>query len=157
MTPMTTDAVMVSVQVEASQQRAFDVFTDKFGSWWPMDHHIGSAPAVDAIIEPRVGGRWFERAADGTECEWGTVLEWEAPARIVLGWQLDPQFVYDSDPSLATQVEVRFIAEGPSTTRVELEHRGFDVHGERGAAMRNAVSSPGGWGGIMQCFAEAAA
>src|SRR4051812_22461731 len=135
------DAVVVDLTVHASQQRAFEVFTNEFGAWWPMDHHIGEQAAVDAVIEPRVGGRWYERAADGTECEWGSVLEWDEPARIVLAWHLDAEFVYDPDAAFATEVEVRFIAEGSTTTRVELEHRGFDVHGERGVAMRNAVSS----------------
>jgi len=157
MTQMTKDAVIVTVHVEAPQERAFDVFTSRFGSWWPMEHHIGLEPAVDAVIEPRVGGRWFERAADGSECEWGRVLEWEAPTRVVLAWQLTPEFAYDPDPAMATEVEVRFVAEGPSTTRVELEHRGFEVHGEQGAAMREAVSAPDGWGGIVQRYVAAAA
>ena len=156
MTQMTQDAVVVTVNVEAPQQRAFDVFTSGFGSWWPMEHHIGSEPAVDAIIEPRAGGRWFERAADGSECEWGRVLEWDAPARIVLAWHLSPEFSYDPDPAMATEVEVRFIVEGPTSTRVELEHRGFEVYGERGAALRTAVSAPGGWGGIVQRYAAEA-
>jgi hypothetical protein len=103
MTQMTKDAVVVTVQVEAPQPHAFDVFTSRFGSWWPMEHHIGSEPAVDVIIEPRVGGRWFERAADGSECEWGRVLEWDAPERIVLAWQLNPEFDYDPDPAMGTR------------------------------------------------------
>ena len=157
MTPMTKDAVLVTVQVDVSQQRAFDVFTTRFGSWWPMDHHIGSEPAVDAVIEPRSGGRWFERSADGRECEWGSVLEWEPPARVLLAWHLNQEFRYDPDPAMATEVEVRFIAEGPTATRVELEHRGFEVHGEPGAAMRAAVSAPDGWGGIVQRYVSAVA
>ena len=155
MTQMTEDAVVVTVHVAATQQRAFDVFTNGFGSWWPMEHHVGGEPAVDAVIEPRAGGRWFERAADGTECDWGRVLEWEAPARILLAWHLTPEFAYDADPALATEVEVRFVAEGPTTTRVELEHRGFEVHGPRAVTMRDAVSAPGGWTGIMQGYAAA--
>ena len=158
MIPMTDDAVVVTVVVEATQQRAFDVFTTGFGTWWPMEsHHIGEKDAVDAVIEPRAGGRWFERAADGSECDWGRVLEWEPPSRITLAWHLNPDFRYDPDPALATQVEVRFIPEGASTTRVELEHRGFAVHGERGETMKGAVGSDGGWKGLLQRFAEAAA
>lgn len=158
MIPMTDDAVVVTVRVEATRQRAFDVFTSGFGTWWPMaTHHIGEKDAVDAIIEPRVGGRWFERAADGTECDWGSVLQWEPPARLVLAWHLDPDFRYDADPALATEVEVRFVAEGESATRVELEHRGFSVHGDRGDGMRTAVSSDGGWKGLLRTFAETAA
>jgi hypothetical protein len=149
--------VTVTVRVEAAQERAFDVFTAGFGSWWPMEHHIGTQDAVDAVIEPRVGGRWYERAADGSECEWGRVLEWEGPARIVLAWHLTPEFEYDPEPARATEVEVSFIAEGPSTTRVELVHRGFGVHGERGAAMRSAVAAPNGWTGIVQGYAATVA
>ena len=154
---MTDDAVVVSVVVDATQERAFDVFTNGFGTWWPLEsHHISEQVAVDAVIEPKAGGRWFERAADGTECEWGSVLEWDPPSRVLLAWHLSPEFAYDPDPALATQVEVRFIADGTST-RVELEHRGFSVYGERGAGMRSAVGSDGGWTGLLRTFAEAAA
>jgi len=155
-TAMTDDAVRVSVVVEATQARAFDLFTSGFATWWPLDsHHIGEQDAVDAVMEPRAGGRWFERAADGTECDWGSVLEWEAPSRVVLAWHLTPDFAYDPSPARATQVEVRFVPEGPSSTRVELEHRGFAVHGERGEGMRTAVSSDGGWAGLLRTFAAA--
>ena len=156
MSAMTDDAVVVTVQVDATQARAFEVFTDRFGTWWPMDtHHIGEKDAVAAVMEPRAGGRWFERAADGTECEWGSVLEWDPPARVLLAWHLTPEFAYDPDPALATEVEVRFIPEGPASTRVELEHRGFAVHGDRGAGMRSAVGSDGGWAGLLRTYAEA--
>ena len=158
MSAMTDDAVVVSVQVDATQARAFEVFTDRFGTWWPMDtHHIGDKDAVEAVMEPRAGGRWFERAADGTECEWGSVLEWDPPARVLLAWHLTPEFAYDPDPALATEVEVRFIPEGPASTRVELEHRGFVVHGDRAAGMRSAVGSDGGWAGLLRIYAAAAA
>ena len=156
--PMSDDAVLVSVVVEATQERAFDVFTNRFGTWWPLEsHHISEQDAVDAVIEPRAGGRWFERAADGSECEWGRVLEWDAPARVLLAWHLTPDFVYDPDPARSTQVEVRFVPEGSSSTRVELEHRGFAVHGDRAASMRSAVGSEGGWAGLLRTFAEALA
>ena len=155
---MNDDAVLVSVVVEASQQRAFDLFTNGFGTWWPLEsHHVGERVAVDAVMEARAGGRWFERAADGTECEWGRVLEWEAPSRVLLAWHLSPDFAYDPDPAFATEVEVRFVPEGPSSTRVELEHRGFAVYGERGDGLRSAVGSAGGWPGLVQAYAEAAA
>lgn len=157
MTLMTDDAVVLTVVVETTPRRAFDVFTKGFATWWPLDtHHIGEQDAVDAVLEPRVGGRWFERAADGTECDWGSVLVWEPPTRLVLAWQLNPDFAYDPDTTLATEVEVRFVADG-AATRVELEHRGFSVHGERGDAMRTAVGSEGGWKGLLTRFAAAAA
>jgi uncharacterized protein YndB with AHSA1/START domain len=151
-----TDAVVVTVHVEAPPQRAFDVFTSGFGTWWPVEHHIGDAPPDDVIIEPGVGGRWYERAADGNECDWGSVLVWDPPGRLVLAWHLNPDFEYVADDALATEVEVRFVAEGSGATRVELEHRGFAVHGDRGASMRASVGAPNGWGGILRHFALAA-
>ncbi len=152
----TATSVVKTVTVDANQEKAFRVFTDGFASWWPLDsHHIGEKDAVTAVIEPRSGGRWFERAEDGSECEWGTVIEFDPPARVVLGWQLDADWHYD--PDLVTEVEVRFIAESPGRTRVELEHRDLDRFGDRGDEVREAISSDGGWAGLLRTFAEAAA
>jgi uncharacterized protein YndB with AHSA1/START domain len=153
--PTTDTAVRVSVDVDASQEHAFDVFTRQFNSWWPASHHIGEQDFAEVVIEPRAGGRWYERAADGTECDWGSVLEWDPPNRIVLAWQLTPEFAYDPDTALATEVEVRFTAISPTATHVALEHRGFEVHGDRGESMRASVAAPGGWGGLLQLFAAA--
>ena len=109
----------------------------------------------DAVIEPRVGGRWYERGEDGSECEWGKVLAWEPPTRVVLAWQVTAQFKYD--PSVVSEVEVRFIAESASVTVVELEHRNIDRLGENAADLRSKVDSPNGWGGILDLFAACAA
>lgn len=151
-----TAAVAVSVDVAAPQARAFEVFTAKFSTWWPASHHIGEETPVDIVLEPREGGRWYEVGANGVECEWGSVVEWRAPDRIVLRWQLDPSFQFEPDRALATFVEVRFVPTGADSTRVELEHRGFEVHGERGAGLRTSVSAPDGWHGIMTAYAAAA-
>jgi uncharacterized protein YndB with AHSA1/START domain len=151
----TTESVTKSITVEAPQARAFEVFTDGFASWWPLDsHHIGDKPAATAVIEPRAGGRWFEVAADGSECDWGTVIAYEAPERVLLGWQLDADWRHD--PDLVTEVEVRFIAESDSRTRVELEHRDLGRFGGRVDEVRNAISSDQGWSGLLAAFAEAA-
>ena len=151
-------AVRKTVTVEAPQERAFGVFTEGFSSWWPMEsHHIGEQMATSVVIEPRAGGRWFERAADGAECDWGRVLEWEPPGRVLLAWHLGPDFRYDPDPAKATEIEVQFIAEGPSTTRVELVHRGFEVHGERAEEMRAPIDSENGWSGLLQMYVAEAA
>jgi uncharacterized protein YndB with AHSA1/START domain len=108
-------AVKKSVTVNAPQKHVFTVFTEGHSSWWPMEtHHIGAQTPQTVIIEPRVGGRWFERAADGTECDWGRVLHWEPFGRLILSWELSAQFT--RDPNLKTEVEVRFIAEGSSNT-----------------------------------------
>lgn len=155
----TTDAVTTTVLVPLPPDAAFELFTDRFGEWWPKDsHHIADAEAADAFLEPREGGRWYERAEDGAECEWGQVLEIDRPNRIVLAWQLTPGWKFDPDMSKATQVEVTFDAEADGT-RVTLEHRGFEVHGEAGREMRASVAgeSGGGWGELLELYAQRAA
>lgn len=152
---ITVAPVRKSVRVSAAPARAFEVFTAGFGRWWPRSHTISAVPQKEAVIEPRVGGRWFERGEDGSECEWGTVLAWEPPTRIVLGWQLDANFKFD--PNVTTEVEVRFIPEGENATRVELEHRHLERLGDQGELLREKVGSPNGWGKLLEAFAAAAA
>jgi len=152
----TTDAVTHSVLVPLSPDAAFELFTERFGDWWPKDsHHIADAPCAEALLEPREGGRWFERAEDGSECDWGYVRELDRPDRLVLAWHLTPDWKFDPDPSKATEVEVTFSAEDDQT-RVTLEHRGFEIHGESGAAMRESVSSEGGWPSLLELYRSAA-
>jgi uncharacterized protein YndB with AHSA1/START domain len=148
--------VRKSVLVNAPQAHAFVVFTEQHGTWWPLKtHHIGANPAQTAIIEPRVGGRWFERSSDGVECDWGRVLVWEPPHRIVLSWDIGADWKYD--PELGTEVEVRFISKGRDTTLVELEHRRLERYGAQAETMQATFDSERGWGGILQGFAQAAA
>src|SRR5690348_12901038 len=113
--------VRKSILVNAPQARAFQVFTTHFASWWPKSHHIGAAEMAEAVIEPHLGGRWYEKSVDGSECQWGEVLAWEPPSRVVLSWRINGQFKLDM--SLDSSVEVRFIAQDRNTTLVELEHR----------------------------------
>jgi uncharacterized protein YndB with AHSA1/START domain len=143
--------VRKSIVVKAPQARAFDVFTARFGSWWPKSHHIGPAEMAEAVIEPRMGGRWYEKGVDGSECDWGRVLAWEPPSRIVLSWRINGQFKLDEGVDSA--VEVRFIAEDANTTRVELEHRMTAVDAE---TLRAAVDAPQGWSGLLAVYADAA-
>ena len=158
MTTKTAEVVRKSITVDAPLERAFEVFTSGMTSWWPLDtHHIGEQDAKEVVVEPRSGGRWFERAADGTECEWGRILSWEAPDRVVFGWHLGPEWKYDPDPAKSTEVEVRFISEDATRTRVEVEHRGFEVHGDRADELRIPVAGEGGWSGLLERFANAAA
>jgi hypothetical protein len=145
--------VRKQITVQASQERAFAVFTDGQSRWWPRDKQIGAQPMVEAIVEPREGGRWFERAADGSECDWGHVRVWDPPFRLVLVWQISAQWAYD--PALETEVDVRFIPEAPDCTRVELEHRGFEAYGDRAADLQAVFDSPGGWAGVLDAFAAA--
>jgi uncharacterized protein YndB with AHSA1/START domain len=146
--------VRKSVRVGASPARAFKIFTDGMGRWWPKSHHIGAADLDALVIEPTAGGRWYERGVDGSECEVGKVLVWQPPARLVLAWQLTADWKFD--PALITEVEVRFIADGANATRVELEHRNLERYGERADGFRTTIDSPEGWGGLLQLFKQTA-
>jgi uncharacterized protein YndB with AHSA1/START domain len=157
MTQDVQNSVRRTITVAASQARAFEVFTAQFGAWWPREYHLGPAPMKDFILEPRVGGRWYELDEDGSQCDTGRVLAFEPPVRLVLAWQLDAQWQYDMDPAHASEVEVCFIAEGPSRTRVELEHRGFERHGASTEAVRASMDVPSGWTFVMERFASYAA
>lgn len=151
----TLDAVRRSVTVPLSREQAFELFVDEFGSWWPLaSHHIGEHTPSQAIIESRQGGRWYERDKSGAECEWGRVLAVERPGRILVAWQLSPRWEFDPDPARATEVEVTFEARGEASTTVTLEHRGFDVHGETGAALREAVAGESGWAMLLGRYAQ---
>lgn len=154
--PGKENVVRKTIKVEAPIERAFAVFTEKMGTWWPATHHIAKEPFVAVVIEPRSGGRWFERDAQGSECQWGGVLAWEPPKRVVLSWHLGPDWKYDPDKAKASEVEFLFIAEGPKNTRVELTHSHFERHGEGWQAILAGVDSPGGWTGVLAPYIEAA-
>jgi uncharacterized protein YndB with AHSA1/START domain len=143
-----------TISVQASQEKAFEVFTAGLDKWWPRSHKIGAEPLEQVVLEAGEGGRWYERDTDGSECEWGKVLVWEPPSRLVLTWQLTGEWAYDAD--FITEVEVTFVPEGPSRTRVEVEHRGLDAYGDQAADMREQFDSPGGWPGLLEAFAAAA-
>ena len=138
--------------VEAPLDRAFRVFTANMGAWWPKDHHIGRAALKDCLIEPKVNGRWYELGEDGTECEWGKVLEWDPPRRLVLAWQLNEGFKYD--PALVTEVEVTFTLLGPKQTRVDFEHRNLERFGEAAERLRGLMGD--GWGQILESYKQTA-
>lgn len=148
-------SVRKTITLGVPPERAFEVFAEQIGSWWPFaGKSIGTAEAETAVLEPRPGGRWFERGVDGSECDWGRVLAYERPGRLLLDWQIGADWRHD--PELHTEVEVRFVAEGEGT-RVELVHRGLDAFGERAAQMRAIFDSPEGWGEILGAYAEVAA
>ena len=147
--------VRYSVTVPISAQRAFTLFTEGFSTWW-IGHHIGEAELADAVIEPRVDGRWYERGVDGTESDWGKVLVFEPPRRLVMTWQLKSEFQFDPDLSHASEVEVLFIEEN-GHTRVDLEHRYLERLGAGGEDLAKSVSAEGGWSAIMDLYAKAAA
>jgi uncharacterized protein YndB with AHSA1/START domain len=139
-----------SVVVKADVARSFAAFTDRMGRWWPRTHSIGSTPLADVIVEPRVGGRWYERSTDGAECEWGKVLAWDPPGRLILAWQLDANWKYD--PALVLEVEITFTALEGGMTRVDLEHRNLERYGDKAATVRDMVGSDNGWVGILKSF-----
>jgi uncharacterized protein YndB with AHSA1/START domain len=150
---VTIAPVRKSIRVKASQAHAFDVFTSGLGRWWPRDHGIGKKPMQAMVMETRLGGRWYELAEDGSRAEVGKITVWEPPARFVMSWDINSQWKPNS--MVSSEVEVRFIAEGADTTRVELEHRKFEQMGdEAGASMRKDVDR--GWPGLLERFKSTA-
>ena len=148
--------VRKSITVKAGMEHAFKVFTEGFDSWWPRSHHIGKVPMKRAVIEGHVGGRCHTEQTDGTDCQWGEITAWEPPRRFVMAWKITAQWTYEPDPAKASEVEVRFIPLENGSTRVDLEHRHFERMGAGWETMRGMVDSEGGWGGLLQMFAEQA-
>jgi uncharacterized protein YndB with AHSA1/START domain len=152
----TDTSVRESIAVDAPIERAFSVFTDGIARWWPPEHHILQAELAEMVFEPHVGGYVYDRGVDGTVCRWARVLAYEPPNRVVFSWDIDMQWQIETDPAKTSEVEVRFVPDGPERTRVELEHRHLDRHGDGWEGMRSAVGSPEGWRVGMQRFADAA-
>lgn len=142
-----------TVSVKVGPEKAFEIFTAGIGRWWPATHSIGATPLRTAVVEPREGGRWYEIGEDGSECDWGRVLAWEPPTRLLLAWQIGADWKFD--PGLLTEVEVRFMPfEGG--TRVELEHRKLEAYGERAEEVRGMIDAPeGGWFSLLRRRAAA--
>ena len=155
MTTVKIAPVRKSIDVKASQARAFEVFTSGLGRWWPRDHGIGKKPMKTAVMETRLGGRWYELAEDGSQATVGKIIVWDPPRRFVMTWDINSQ--WKPDTTVSSEVEVRFIPDGVNATRVELEHRKFEQMGaEAGESMRKDVD--GGWPGMLERFrAEAEA
>jgi uncharacterized protein YndB with AHSA1/START domain len=149
-------SVKAAIVVEAPIERAFTLFTEEMGRWWPPEHHILEAELAEMVFEPRAGGHIYDRGTDGSECRWARVLAYEPPTRLVFSWDISMQWQLESDPARTSEVEVLFIADGPERTRVELEHRNLERHGDGWERMRDAVGSPEGWGVGLRRFADAA-
>ena len=141
--------VRKSIRVNTAPARAFESFTAGMRRWWRADYSINQSPIGDIVMEPRAGGRWFERGEDGSECQWGTVLAWEPPARLLLAWQITADWRFD--PDLHTEVEVRFTPDGGGTL-VELEHR-LEGYGAAAPRMREVFDGPDAWTGLLERFA----
>jgi uncharacterized protein YndB with AHSA1/START domain len=156
--PPSTESTGISVErsivVNVPQARAFDVFVD-MTSWWPLaTHTINEAPARASIVEPRAGGRWYDIGKTGAEVTIGEVVAYEPPQRLVLTWSISHDWKYD--PTLRTEIEVRFIPESPTSTRVEFVHRGLEAYGERAEEERKLYDSDNAWTHILQLYAAAA-
>lgn len=149
-------SVRSSIVVDASIDRAFSIFTDDIGTWWPSEHHILQSELSEMVFEPRQGGHVYDRGTDGSECRWARVLAYEPPTRFVISWDINMRWQIESDLERTSEVEVRFFSEGPSSTRVELEHRNLERHGEGWEQFRDALGSPDGWLLELTFFARVA-
>jgi len=145
MTQTRAVTVRKQVMVDAPIERAFSVFTERFGDFKPPEHNLLGAPIAATVFEPRVGGGIVDRAADGSECRWARILAFDPPDRVVFSWDISPQWQVETDPELTSEVEVRFVAEGPGRTRVELEHRHLDRHGPGWQSVSDGVDGDQGW------------
>jgi uncharacterized protein YndB with AHSA1/START domain len=152
-TDATTDAdttdtdttVRRTIVVRAGRARAFAVFTEGIGTWWPPEHHILQAELAEMVFEPRVGGRIVDRGVDGSECAWSRVLAYDPPDHFVMSWDIGLDWQIETDPSRTSEIEVTFTDQGDGTTLVALEHRHLDRHGDGWQGMRSAVADPNGW------------
>ena len=154
--PILDVPVRKTVTVKASQEHAFRVFTDGIDTWWPREHHIGKLPLKKVIVESKSGGRCYSEQTDGSECDWGSVLVWDPPRRLVLAWKINGNWEYEPEVAKSSEVEIRFTPQADGSTRVDLEHRFFDRLGPAGAAMSAMVESPQGWGDTLRRFADRA-
>jgi uncharacterized protein YndB with AHSA1/START domain len=156
---MTTEAqqetsVRTQITVDAPIERAFRVFTEDFGSFKPPEHNLLGAEIAETVFEPHEGGHLYDRGVDGSECRWARVLAYEPPERVVISWDISPRWQIETDLEKTSEVEVRFISETPDRTRVELEHRNLDRHGDGWEDVRDGVGGEGGWPLYLQRFAE---
>ena len=146
--------VQAEIVVDAPLERAFSVFTERFGSFKPPEHNMLEVEIAETVFEPRAGGHLYDRGIDGSECRWARVLAYEPPRRVQLSWDISPQWQPETDPEKTSEWEVRFIAETPERTRVEVEHRNLERHGAGWEAVRDGVAAPEGWPLYLQRFAE---
>ncbi len=146
--------VKQSIVVEAPIERAFKVFTEDFGSFKPREHNLLAVPIAETVFEPRVGGNIYDRGIDGSECRWARVLAFEPPHRVLLSWDISPRWQIETDPDRTSEWEVRFIAETPNRTRLELEHRHLERHGDGWEGVRDGVEGDQGWPLYLRRFVE---
>jgi uncharacterized protein YndB with AHSA1/START domain len=148
------NSVKRSIVVEAPIERAFEVFTSKFGSFKPSEHNLLAVKIAETVFEARVGGYIYDRGIDGSECRWARVLAYEPPHRLLLSWNISPRWRLESDPGKASEWEVRFTAESSQRTRVEIEHRKLERHGDGWEGVRDGVAGDQGWPLYLRRYAE---
>jgi uncharacterized protein YndB with AHSA1/START domain len=154
MTQAPATVVRRQVVVAAPIEKAFAVFTERFGDFKPREHNLLSSPIVETVFEPRVGGHIYDRGADGSECRWARVLVYEPPQRVVFSWDIGPTWQVETEPANTSEVEVWFMAETPERTRVDLEHRNLDRHGPGWESVAGGVGADGGWPLYLSRYAE---
>lgn len=154
MTQTADAAVRKQIVVDVPIERAFEVFTARFGDVKPREHNLLGVPIVETTFEPRVGGHIVDRAEDGRECRWARILAFEPPTRVVFSWDIGPTWQIEPDPANASEVEVRFVVEAADRTRVELEHRHIDRHGPGWEGIQAGVDDEGGWPLYLARYAE---
>ncbi len=147
-------AVRKQIVVAAPVERAFQVFVNQFDRIKPREHNLLAVAIAETVFEPRVGGHVYDRGVDGSECRWARVLAYEPPNRVVISWDISPRWQLEPDRKKASEVEIRFVAEGPQRTRVELEHRNLDRHGEGWEGVRDSVGEKEGWPLYLQRYAD---
>ena len=145
MTETTAPVVRKQIVVNAPQERAFDVFTRRFGDFKPREHNLLNAPITETVFEPEVGGNIYDVGEDGSECRWARILAYEPPSRVVFSWDIGPTWQLEDDPENTSEVEVRFVPESADRTRVELEHRNIDRHGPGWEAVHGGIDGDAGW------------
>ncbi len=161
--PNSVEAVVVrkAVRVNLPVHQAFSIFVEQMETWWPATHHIGKTPFEAIFVEPRVGGRWYERDAEGNLNDWGTVLAWDPPHRVTLSWHVgpghdSPDWVCDPDMAKASEVEISFAEEAPGITLVQLEHSKLERHGDGYEKLRDVFDGPGAWQAILALYVQRA-
>jgi uncharacterized protein YndB with AHSA1/START domain len=145
MTQADTTVVRRAIVVDAPIDRAFTVFTDRFGDFKPPEHNLLRVPIAETVFEPKVGGHIYDRGTDGSECRWARILAYDPPRRVVFSWDIGPTWQVEADPERTSEVEVTFTAETPDRTRVELEHRHLDRHGPGWPALSDGIANDEGW------------
>jgi uncharacterized protein YndB with AHSA1/START domain len=142
-----------AVTVPLTPAQAFEMFTERLGDFKPPEHNLLTVPIAETVVELRVGGSIIDRGIDGSECRWARILTFDRPNTLVFSWDIGPTWQIETDPDRVSEVEVRFVADGTGSTRVELEHRHLDRHGPGWESVREGIDGQQGWPLYLDRFA----